>query len=392
MQSPPIFKPRTPLEYAPSWVDDRFLTGQSDAEWHRKNTPNLSLTNYARGKRRELAKTITSKTRIYLDQQYWIHCRNAAAGLVQGVHFEIWKTLLSLVQGGRAACPISSISLTETFKQADLNTRRQTAEVMDELSAGIALRSSAGRRAAEFELLWRRLAGEVVNDGHRAEQAFTWLFEVFGALTVAKDRGPSTDWEAIGKAMFDTLGRLRFPDLLLAMPELSNEILFARDHASRVLHDQISAQNSQKSCTFEKRLHQEIEGVFKWLRKELMPVCVMWSNGSEDLAKLACESLVSLVSGMHANGEFKRILPTFYLRAVIYAAIDHKHRHFDDGDMFDHDHAIAALPYCQVFLTEKKLGTLLTEKPAQLDKEYGCRVLWNADEVLAELITLTRAG
>jgi hypothetical protein len=112
------------------------------------------------------------------------------------------------------------------------------------------------------------------------------------------------------------------------------------------------------------------------------------ADGSELKAYALCDKFLELLDRVHGPRGFIRELPSLYLRAVIYAAIDHKGRRYEDGDTFDHDHAIAALPYCHLFLTEKKLGTLLTEKPAQLDKDFNCTVLWDCDEVLAKLKTL----
>jgi hypothetical protein len=386
----PFFESGAPLASPPAWADERFLTGRSDADWHTKHTSDISLVEYARVRRRELSKAIAHKVKIYLDQRYWIHCRDAALGTASDVYSEIWNTLLQLVRDGRAICPASSASVIETFKQGDIYKRRRTAEVMDELSTGIALRSASGRRAAEFQFLLRRLVGDDVGNERPSDQALTWLFEVFGDLAIAEDRRAVCDAEAIGKAMFDAFCRMRFPDVLRAIPGFSEQLLFGRDRASRERHNRIAESNLKKRpMSHAERLKREVHSTLEWLITQLTPALSTSIGGSEEAVQLVRNRFKGFLAARHDQGEFKRDLPTMYIGSAIFAAIDHKRRRYDDGDLFDHDHATAALPYCDFFLTEGKLGTLLTEKPAQLDKEYGCRVLWKNDQILAELRALT---
>jgi hypothetical protein len=218
---------------------------------------------------------------------------------------------------------------------------------------------------------------------------FTDLFEIFGGLTISDSRTSNPEVEAMAKATLDSFSRMRFPDLLLAMPDLSRQILFGRDRDSRDSNNRISAENSHEKISYAKRVSREIKSNINRYGAQLMPTFLAITNGETGVAEQARDRLLALLVG---RPNLKQDLPTVYIGSAIYAAIDHKHRQFDDGDLFDHDHAIAALPYCDAFFTEKKLGTLLTEMPAQLDKEYDCRVLWKSDQVLAELNTFANDG
>jgi hypothetical protein len=384
------FEANASLTASPTWMDDRFLTGQTDAAWHRENTANLSLTEYAKQKRMEIAQNVVPKVRIYLDQRYWIHCRAADSGEESGVYLEIWKILRRLVRDGLVVCPISSISVMETFKQMDYERRRHTAEIMDELSTGVALRSPSGLRAAEFQFLLRTLAGQPVSEHHPINYAFSSLAELFGDLAIEKKGDPEA--EAMGKAALDGLSRLRFPDLLLAMPQIDRQLLEAYDRRSPELHNRIAARRSRTPRTYEAYLGREIHGVLDWLKAEILPNFMALSNAPAEGGERACAKFIELLEAKHNRATLMRALPTLFLRAAIYAATDFKQRRYNDGDTFDHDHAIVALPYCQIFLTERKLGTLLTERPAQLDRDYACRILWDADEVLAGLTAVARVG
>jgi len=41
----------------------------------------------------------------------------------------------------------------------------------------------------------------------------------------------------------------------------------------------------------------------------------------------------------------------------------------------DHQHATAALPYCNAFFTERDMGDILRRGPFHLDRTYDCRVI-----------------
>lgn len=52
------------------------------------------------------------------------------------------------------------------------------------------------------------------------------------------------------------------------------------------------------------------------------------------------------------------------------------------NDWFDSSHAAAALPYCDVFLTEKNLAHKLPQM-LKADLQYGCQVIGSFEEAMA---------
>lgn len=359
------------------------MTGKADLEWHLQNTSALSLAEYIRHKRGELAKVVSVKKRIYLDQRYWIQCRDAERGLANPVRTGIWRALRNLVRAGKAICPITSSCAIETYKQSDGNSRRMTAEVMDELSCGLALRDYSGRRQAEFQAFAERLITPTVEPLPAIDQAFSWPLEIFGELHTQNE----ADSVAMGKAAFDALCRMRFPDVLSAMPSIPAEIL-ERARGSAANHNRIAAVSSAARRAYAERLRREILSTCRRLSAEVRAIVAPFVNVSSTVAQLFEERWQSLLLARFDAGLFKNDLPSEYIQAVIYAATDHKRRLYRDGDFFDHQHAIAALPYCDFFFTESALGTLLTESPAKLDSAYNCRVLWDDGEILSTLRSL----
>jgi hypothetical protein len=126
------------------------------------------------------------------------------------IHVEIWKYLHNLVRSGRALCPMEWASMLETFKQSDKATRSQTAEVMDDLSGGIALQSASGRRAAEFRYLCDFLAGQ--QSVPPITVVWTTPFFAFGELAYDSRSRDAAELAAICKSMIDVFSRMRFPD------------------------------------------------------------------------------------------------------------------------------------------------------------------------------------
>lgn len=83
-------------------------------------------------------------------------------------------------------------------------------------------------------------------------------------------------------------------------------------------------------------------------------------------------------------------LRTSYVLASIHAAVRAaKGRKFKPNDLFDFDHAAAALGYCNAFFTDDKLAKLLTRAPLEFDQRFDCPVVADsasAVEMLARVV------
>jgi hypothetical protein len=81
-----------------------------------------------------------------------------------------------------------------------------------------------------------------------------------------------------------------------------------------------------------------------------------------------------------------KALPTLEIGSLCHAAVrwDQK-RQLNGNDLFDFHHAQAALPYCDVFLTEKPLHMLLSQKNVVLDRKFKCRIISSLEDAAAFL-------
>ena len=111
------------------------LKRKPDTFAHHLENPGVHADTYTRQKRLDLGVWLTSKRRIYLDTNHWLHLRDVLLGRSRNaVHAEIYRLLTQCVVSGRAVCPISYSVFHELLRQNDPFTRRATADVIDRFS------------------------------------------------------------------------------------------------------------------------------------------------------------------------------------------------------------------------------------------------------------------
>ena len=69
-------------------------------------------------------------------------------------------------------------------------------------------------------------------------------------------------------------------------------------------------------------------------------------------------------------------LRTLHIGALCHAAVRWNNgRKMTGNDLYDFHHAEAAVGYCDVFLTEQPLKTLLEQRHLKLHEDFCCRVI-----------------
>lgn len=83
------------------------------------------------------------------------------------------------------------------------------------------------------------------------------------------------------------------------------------------------------------------------------------------------------------QGKERERLRTAHIYASLHASLRwDKSRKYKANDIFDFHHAVAALAYCRVFLTEKSIKAIVEQKNLGLPALYGCRVAANLDDAI----------
>lgn len=117
------------------------------------------------------------------------------------------------------------------------------------------------------------------------------------------------------------------------------------------------------------------------------------SRGSDDWnsARNMCANL--LFHGLKAKPELRQKIPTLYIEACLHASIRwDKSRRLVGNDLYDFNHASAAVAHCQAFFTEAPLKALLTSNHHGLKDEFDCRVAADVGEALSILRDFLATG
>jgi hypothetical protein len=376
------------------------LTKTNTLEHHRLH-PEVSVENHIAERRHAHAKEILGKVRIYLDQNWWIHCCEALRGKQkQPARVAIWQKLGSLVAAGRAVCPAGLQVLLETTKQEDKESSRATAAVIDQLAGKATIQPGPERYGTELFFALARLYAETLKKPppRLSLRECVWTFPAFlGGERLPGKTGFSAEEEiALQKGWFDMASAWSYSDLIGMTPtqplrddEFVGELNKAKiEHAGDVKSfDDVRLIEARE---FLKTFPAAYERAFESLRAVgLVPDELPAASPSREEVAFALGAV--LFQGLKLGHLPWQEFPMADIQSAIHAEIRASNRTCHPNDTFDWQHASEALPYCDYFFTEKALYNLLREKRPRLSERYGCKVLYKDDEIVAALESLEKA-
>jgi hypothetical protein len=103
------------------------------------------------------------------------------------------------------------------------------------------------------------------------------------------------------------------------------------------------------------------------------------------------DSLACIITAGLRLGRITTDIPQYHIMGAVQATIRWMRRRHQVNDLPDHQHATAALPYCNAFFTERAMRDILTRAPFHLDQAYACRVISDPNEALAYLEDIASA-
>ncbi len=363
--------------------------------------PHISDAQHSLARRISLGKEVLGRHRIYLDQKFWIFCREALLGRPsKPSHDLIWRSLCSLVDRGRVVCPVAYPVWVETCKQGDGERRQATAAVIDRLSGRVAIQPFPELLRIE---LYHLLVGRNAEKGaaHPLKQ-LVWTYAGWAAGEMVA-RNPDFDDatnNAIQKCMFDTMASLPFSSMIDAIMDESRPRLTDTEGYYAQLNAD-TKRHRHEVTSFATVFMSEVGGVLDCIKPTIAAVV---GRHFEDETKQSppppdspevkegVRRMANLIYHAYRLKKWTVDFPALHVRAGIHAAVRHRQQPYRQGDHWDHLHAHPALAYCDAFFTEKNLGNLLCSPPLKYDVAYGCRVLWNDDEVLAYLKSIERSS
>ncbi|MGE3845115.1 MAG: hypothetical protein AB7I50_26430 [Vicinamibacterales bacterium] len=363
---------------------------------HRQH-PDVSLSQHRLNRIAELTGVVLQRRRIYLDTRYWLFLRDAELGRPRKqVHVDLLDILRAGVQSGQLLCPAGDSTFFELLKQSDADTRLATARLIDTLSLGVVVQNAADRLRMELVRFLANAIKKQVVQGPPVDRVWMKVGHVLGTADPIVDGVSKPEQLAISKAFFDVMWSLTLEEMLLDTPQPHN----VADDESRASATRITAACRAEDSTvnsFRALYLAEIRGFFDAHDQELCAALAEIHSatrpnqrpaGPEDF-RSDSRLLVNAFTNLFRLGKLGTAVPTAQIVAGLHAAVRwQRQRAFRVEDFYDFYHATAALPYCDVFLTERFLGTLLTRPPLEFSDTFGTTVLWEEAEAVNLLRTL----
>ena len=383
-----------PNDWRPSWA--RNLTSFSNTLAFHLAHPEENVNTYIKRKNIELGLKVVRKKRVYLDQNHWLFCRDAKRGTPQNkLHTRMYELLQQGVKEEKLICPASHVVLEETLKQTDAETRAVTAEVVDKLSKGVTLQPAHVLEQTEFLHFLASTPASSTSVHALDELAWTHTGNVMGTPLPVVQGLDELTLAALQKDIFDLISALPFSVLIDALSPKAGTGLISSDFYKN--QNEESQKHRSGFSSFKQVFLEELAGCLDYYTAMHADGMIYWwrkkkgGDPSTVTPKEFKEGGQQINNLIYLAFQFNRIqkqLPGLRIMAGIHAAIRYKRQKHKPGDIHDHFHARVALPYCNLFLTERSLGSLLTSKPLNYDKLYGCRVAWEPEAALQEIKTL----
>lgn len=350
----------------------------SSIDRHRVS-PAVSLDRHTRSRLLELGAILAPRKAIYLDLCFWILLRDAMRTGESSAGVRMLATLRSLVNSGIAFCPISDSTFLELFKQTDSASRLATAELIDELSLGVTL--------VPFHL---RVGTEIAHYLHSAkpgasvfplrELAWSKLSYVMGFVHPTKMAFDPVTNLAIQKAFFDHM----WDNVSLAQ-------MCAYFGDAFVHADPLHFRKTSANLNEQNRIHAaDLRSFRRTYKDELIGVLDLFAG---TLAQILAPKLPPEAGPLPADGTAEReevdrqteggrkAIRSLHIKSLLHAAVRwNKKQALRPNDLFDFDHAAAAIGYCDAFFTDGPLRAMLSRRDLGLKEDFGCLVSSDVDE------------
>ena len=355
---------------------------------HHRAHPNVTVDDHLYALEEDVAREALSKTKVYLDLKYWIFFRDVVQGKSRSaLHSQLFNAIKQRVDAGGLICPITEAVFFELERQND-TSRLQTARLIDQLSKGFVIKNSGDRSLCEAVQLFESTVVKKELPQNPCRHVWVRPYSFLGTPRLSGwDEGDNL---AINKAFMSYMWTRTLEDLLTDTPNPdSSEDDKQRDLARRITES--SAKHSSEMKSFAQVYDQEICGLldahtpelthaFKpHLQSMLPPGFDPNAVKREDLIKWSLSLAFSVMSGKKPN----IALPTIRILSGLHAFIRwQKRQEFKFTDFFDIRHATAAVPYCDVFLTEKNLRHACTSNLLDFGNRYSTKIVSDEEEAL----------
>ena len=345
-------------------------------------------------RRRELGIRVAKQHRLSLDLRFWNDLCDAELGIpADPCVAALLAKLRRLVAIGELVCPVEFHLVEELYKQRSSQKRLATIALIDELSSCTVLVSAPDRVFLEvLRFIQGAVAGAPPTSPPLNE---VWTRPLFAAghslpeleappglppIVVEQLREElEAEWWEFGFA--ELFARTGDPPLGGAGKAKTAELL-----------NSAKGDPTTEFKSFEATYWSEVRGTLDAYQPQLEDVGrYLFQRFGGDLNTITADELQQSFVRLRAvlynaarRVGLKGAVPSLHIGATLYSHIQwDRRRVYKPNDVFDFDHAEAALPYFDAFATDGSLAALL--RRSGLEAEYGCVVASSHDELLAWL-------
>lgn len=359
--------------------------------WHRRNGGDLDVAAYRKLYRNVLLNGLRHTKLLYLDTNYWVRLRDAELGSGEPAAVQLLQTLRAMVRSREILCVSHLHSLLEIGKQKEASLR-VTASLLDELTEGVVVASPADLRAWECaEFIGAKLGLRLLDD----QCAWTKVGQIHHHQLPSQMPGPATkaDRDVILKSLIDALWNASF-EHIFGQFEWETKARLDASIEPKVLAQIEARKQKQAAIGLSReqiRLHEFSQVVHRELRPVFMDQMFTWhiQHGfPEGFAAISrhLQAVLDAAVNEFKAGTLGRLLPSMSIPVELYTLYEMDNRKKEpitNNDCVDWSHAAAALPYCDMFLTERYLAHQL--RHVRADQQFGCEVIGTIEEALSKL-------
>jgi hypothetical protein len=354
------------------------------ARWHAENGADVSPDEYLAKYRDLLSRGVSKVWKVYLDTNAWIRLREVLKGHGTPDEIALHQRLASLVAACKAICVSHLHSLLELALQEE-SSLRLTAQLLDELTGGVALAPPDALRAWECAQFVQAQIGVPVP----AELCPWTMAGIMHRNELARDllpaAAPDRAMNSTLKASLDIFWRMSFSEVFEAFDWNTREILgFTLDDIPAV--EKLRHNNRAQRTSYEQLRRREFKN---FLDAHLRPLFAHTLTRSGITEQTVVDNVAAAAREQFKRRTLGTRLGSSNLFAELYSLYATGERPLTTNDYVDWAHAGVALPHCDVFVTERHLTHQLTHV-LRADVQFDCKVVAGAKAALAALDDLDR--
>ena len=369
------------------------LGGKELVGYHRKEGLEIGANQYLELYQKMLARGVSQTPKLYLDTKFWVLLRDAERK-TNDEGTKLLELLRQLVFNRRLICVIQAASFLEIVKQSK-KSLLVISNIINELTDSISIASDKELQKLEATNYVRSKLNAPPISQH---YAWTKVGLVLHSNAIGHINNflPETlnraSANVLLKFTIDFLWQAQLADILQVFnwdtaEKLSASIdqptIEAIENRKVARDEENHSLQAIRKHEFETVIPSEYETIFGQTTFRIAKEAgkqIAFKDIQDDTDRLLDEAVREAVSG-----ELNDLMPNTVIKTHLYCLYEHDaKKKLTSNDWFDMCHAAVALPYCDIFLTEKHLRHQICNV-LEFDQFYDCEVLASVDEAIERL-------